>query len=475
MLAWQWSARFLGFISTLILARLLTPRDYGIVAIGMLVISFLEILTVLGGDRYLISKPNVDSEDYDTAWSIRLIQFIFISAILWVFSSSMSVFFQEAQIDAVIKVLSVGVFITAFENVGIVKFKRDLQFSQLFRFGIFQKSIGFFVTVFLAFTMRNYWAMIIGFVFLRLAGTVLSYIISDYRPKFTFLRIKQQWSFSQWILLGNCAVYFRNKADQLIISKFFGASSLGNYNMAVDISNMPTTELTSPIFQAVFSGFGKLVTKPKELEIAYLKFLGALACVILPIAFGLASVADNAVILLLGPKWVSTIPLIQLLSIMSIPMAYSMSAIDFLTINNLVKKVCIVDWVIVSLLLPLLIITSIYGTLQQVALVRTLFSFGSVCLYFYVIKINIGINLVSVFMAIFRPVISAITMAFFLNYLGNIFFSGILVNLILQIFIGALIYLIILLLSWLLMGKPDGGEQILLDRLKEKIDLWQTK
>lgn len=468
MIAWQWGSRSIGFVSTVILARLLTPHDYGIVAMAMLVVNFLEIVTVLGGEKYLISKPEIDDEDLYTAWTIRLIQFTLVSFVLFLSAPVVSLFFNEPKLSLLIPVLSLGVFVSGFESVGSVTHKRALSFSRVFYFGIIQKLIGFVVTVALALLLGNYWAIAIGFLALRISGTVLSYLMFRFRPKFTISRIKSQWAFSQWILAGNCAVYFRNKLDQICVSRFFSTGDLGRFNMASDISSLPTTEVAIPAIQAIFPGLVQQVDDPQGLELAFVKVMGALACIVMPLSLGLVAVADNAVKLLLGDKWGSIAVLVQVLAVMAIPVAFSMVAITLMTLKNLVRLSSLIDWAMVVCMVPVLFVAALYADLKMFAVVRTGLAFLGCFLYFAILHLRV-MNQRRAISAVIRPLLAATGMLITIRALGLSVIGVLSVDLVLQITLGAAVYLPLLYFIWILAGCPPSGEKIIYDMLVQKL------
>ena len=117
MVAMRWSIRGIGLISTIILARLLTPVDFGIVAMAMLVVSLLEILSSFGVDLALIRKENVERKHYDTAWTFKILQGLVVALFIIVIAPYMAAYFNEDRVTHIAQLLALAVFVSGFENI----------------------------------------------------------------------------------------------------------------------------------------------------------------------------------------------------------------------------------------------------------------------------------------------------------------------------------------------------------------------
>lgn len=185
MVALKLVERSLGVVSTVILARLLTPQDFGLVAMAMVFIAVVEILQAFGFDVALIQDQHASREHYDSAWVLNVLLACLGTALLVAGAKAVSVFYDEPRVQAILYCLAVGAFVQGFENIGIVAFRKELTFDKEFRFQLAKKVMGFVVTVSLALIYRSYWALVIGAVVGRVVGVVLSYSAHPFRPRFT--------------------------------------------------------------------------------------------------------------------------------------------------------------------------------------------------------------------------------------------------------------------------------------------------
>jgi lipopolysaccharide exporter len=307
--------RALGFISVLILARLLTPADFGVVALATVIIGGLELMTGFGFDIALIQKRGHSRELYDTAWTITVLFTALTAAILLALARPAAVFYSEPRLEAVMYVLAIGTFIEGFQNIGIVAFRKEMAFGKEFLFQIAKKIVSFAVAVPLAFWLQSYWALVAGIVASKAAGTVASYLTHPYRPRWCTAGWAELFQFSRWLFLTNLLGFVRTRAADLIVGKMAGSAALGVFTVSYELATLPSNELVAPINRAVFPAYAQIAGDLAKLRQSYLDVLGLIALLAIPAAVGLAAVADLVVAIVLGPQWSQAAPLIRILGI----------------------------------------------------------------------------------------------------------------------------------------------------------------
>ena len=152
--SWRWSARLIGFVTTIILARLLVPEDFGVLATGAIIIGFFTIMTGLGSDSYLIRLEAPDRDDYDTAWTLRLIVISIASIAVFFAAQPGADYFNDQRIAAVLQVLALTGWLGGLVNIGLTIYRRDLQFRKIAIIGISQRISGSVTTIALAFWLK---------------------------------------------------------------------------------------------------------------------------------------------------------------------------------------------------------------------------------------------------------------------------------------------------------------------------------
>jgi lipopolysaccharide exporter len=473
MVLFQLTGRVIGVVSTIILARLLIPADFGIVAMGMSIIAILELLGAFNFDLVLIQKQDAGRSHYNTAWTFQVIFASVSAAILATLAVPAANFYDESALVIVLYVLAVGNMIKGFENVGVVAFRKEMEFNKEFVFLIAKRLIGFFVTVSLAFALRNYWALVIGTVIGNIAGVLLSYIMHPFRPRFSLAARHELFNFSKWLLLNNILNFVRLRSADFVIGRLSGSQGLGLYNVAYDISNMPTTRIMAPINRAVFPGYAKMALNLRELKEGFLNVYSTMLILILPAAIGIWLTADLIVPVLLGEKWTASIPLIEILSIFGgITASQTNAGYIFLALGK-PKVIALIVLLGVSVQIPLLIyLTMAFGVIgaawAYLATATMLVPLVFVFLFKY-----LGLRFRELLSAVWRPIFATGFMTIsVLAYreLSPVYLEESLktIQLFVVVCMGAIVYSFSLYGLWRLSGGPETAEYHIIAKLESR-------
>lgn len=309
------SVQGIGFLSTLILARLLLPADFGLVALATATAGALMAVSEFSFDVVLIQNQCAGRQQYDTAWTLSVCRNGILAACLAAAAASIASFFGEPRMEAIVYCLAAQTFIDGFQNIGIVDFRKALAFHKDLIFTVVGKLGTFGVTVPLAVLRRDYWALVAGIVagaFLRVG---LSYFMHSYRPRFSVASWGEIMHFSKWLLLNNACGFVFNRSDTFIIGKIVGAEAVGIYGIAYEIANLTTSNLIIPLRRAIFPGYSKVSSDLESLRRGFLDVFALVMLVCTPTAVGIGLVADPLVRVMLGAQWIGSIPLIQVLAI----------------------------------------------------------------------------------------------------------------------------------------------------------------
>jgi lipopolysaccharide exporter len=310
--------RGLGFASTLVLARLLTPENFGIVGMATSLIVFLELLGAFGFDMALIQRADATRAHYDTAWTFSVIFGCALAALMAAFSYPLSLYYHQPVLVYVVCALALGSLLQGFNNVGVVAFRKDMEFHKEFRFLISKRLATIPVTIILAVWLRNYWALVSGMVLGRAIDLFLSYRFHPYRPRFDLSAAGDLFHFSKWLLLLNVLQFMRDRAPDFVIGRLSGAKSLGLFSLSYELANMPGTELVAPINRAVYPAYVKIAGDADALRREYLSVMALISLLAIPAVAGVAATANLIVPLALGPNWLDAIPILQVLAFFGI-------------------------------------------------------------------------------------------------------------------------------------------------------------
>lgn len=466
----RWTDRLIGIASTLILARLLVPEDFGIVAMASLVVALVDTLLDLGVGSALVQNRNADRDDFNTAWTLGLLQASFAAGLIAFIGAPLAAdYFNDPRVVDVLRVMALSVLIGGLQNIGIVMFQKDMEFGRDFRFLFLRRIIGFTVTIALAVWLQSYWAMVFGSLAGRFGGVVLSYWLHEFRPRLSLARISKLWSFSQWILVRNLGSYGATQTDKMIVGRREGASSLGAYTLADEIAAMPTGELLAPLGRVLFPAFVRVADQPEELRRIFCLAFGVQVLIALPAGVGLALVAPIAVPLLLGAQWTMAIPLVQILSLMSIGIALGHGGGYLLLTLGKVRLLAVVTWLQFALLLLLVLLAFPASHAAGIAGIRLAVSVaGMLILLALVLRVMPSIRLPDLIITAWRPVIATGVMAGLLWYAELPPDLSLPLLLFAQIALGASSYGLALLVLWRLSGCQEGAESYLLEKLRIK-------
>ncbi len=146
MIGMRWAIRGVGLLSTVILARLLSPDDFGVIAMAMVAVAILQVFTQSGVDLALLRAETPQREHYDAAWTLEIIQGAALAAVLFLTAPLVAGQFEDPRVTQVIRILSFAALIGGFQNIGVVNFRRNLDFRREFQFGVYKKLSSFTVT-----------------------------------------------------------------------------------------------------------------------------------------------------------------------------------------------------------------------------------------------------------------------------------------------------------------------------------------
>ncbi|WP_051243276.1 lipopolysaccharide biosynthesis protein [Azohydromonas australica] len=315
LVVFKFAERGIGLVSTLILARLLLPADFGLVAMAMTLLAVLELIGNFGFDHAIIRKPDADRLHYDTAWTLTVMHGLLSGLVLVALAIPLAGFFNEPRLKSVIYVLALIAAVQGLQNIGLVMFRKQMQFRQDVTFFLVKKVVAFVATMWLAFTFRNYWALVGGTLVSRVTGVVISFMMHPYRPRLCFKATRDLLGFSRWIMVNGLLGYLIERGPDYLIGRLAGATSLGVFRVAHEVSQLPTSELLFPIMRAAYPGYSLVARDAEKLKATYLSVQEAVLLLTLPAAVGVIVLAEPLVLALLGPKWIDAIPVVRVLGV----------------------------------------------------------------------------------------------------------------------------------------------------------------
>lgn len=320
--------RGLTFIKLAILARILTPSDFGAVGIASLVLAFLEIITETGINVFLIQEKKKLETYLNTAFMVSIARGIIISLLVLIFSKPISIFFKSPHSLNLIMLISLVPFIRGFINPSVVKFRKNLEFSKEFflQGGIFL--VDTIVAVTVSFLTKSPSGLVYGMISGALVEVLLTQIFVNPKPKISFeiQKIKKVINRGKWITLAGIFQYLFENIDDMTVGRIFSDSFLGIYQIAYKTTSLPITEVSTIVNKVTLPVYVNINNDKTRLKRAYLKSLMVTIITVLPIGLILFFFPQEFVKIVLGEKWLSAVGVIKVMSFFGVIRAITQSS-----------------------------------------------------------------------------------------------------------------------------------------------------
>ncbi|MEE4377234.1 MAG: oligosaccharide flippase family protein [Candidatus Competibacteraceae bacterium] len=460
-IAMRWSIKIVGLVSSAILARLLMPEDYGLVAIAMIAVGLISVLFEMGVETSLIQRAAPTTAHFNTAWTIRLIQAVIIASGMLILAPLSADFYGDVRLPEIVQIVALSVFVKGFENIGIIKFRKDLELDKDFRFFVINKIIGAVLTVLAALYFRSYYALVFGLLMQSTISVVHSYIASGYRPRLSLSAFGDVWNFSKWIIVKNFSDFIGKQGGAIFLSKLAPAPVLGFYRWGTELSSMSTSEVVFPLLRSLMPGMVKVKEDRQRLTDAFLLSTGMIATLVVPLAMGFSGVAAEFIPLFLGggDKWIAVVPLAQILAFAALSNSFYQVAASMLIVIGHIRLTAFVSWFrAILVVLSMYPVFQLYGVVG-IAAAQAMTGLAALFVIYTVLSVKVEIAPSRLLSALWRQLLAGAVMAAILLLSFSDSGGTPALILILKIPIGMICYLGMLYLLWMLSGRPESGEK----------------
>lgn len=471
-IGWRAATRALGFLSTLVLARILVPADFGLVALAMSFSRAIDIFADIGVQDALVRASHNSRATYDAAFTANVVRGGITAVVIAVSAGPFAKFFGDPRLFYVVLALGLAVLLDALENVGVADFRRDLAFRREFQLSIFPRIAQVVVTIALAFTWANYWALVAGILTGRVLGTIASYVMHPYRPRLSLVAWREIVGFSVWTWLVSMAWMVRGRGVIMIIGGMLNPTQLGIFTVGSEIATLPETELIGPLSRVCFAGFAAARRSGLSVAETYMRITSSMLVVAVPACIGISSIAAPLVYLAFGAKWLEATPIIEILAISGVfavmerlsstlyyAFAYLRPLFWIVVVMSVVQFALLVLFVWQSGIVGAALASAVTLLIQQTVL--SVLAFRR-----FVMR---PMDLLS---RVWRCLLAAATMSAFLalSGLGWVSDAPSLSASLRQLFVtsgsGAAVYTAVLLSLWLASGRPNGPETDVLELIR---------
>ena len=305
------------FIANLILARLLSPEDFGAVAMLMVFISISETIVNAGFCTALIQKKEIDKVDCSTVfvWNISFSSILYI--ILFAMSPYIADFYNMEILKDVLRIQSIVIPINSLSLVQLALFQKELEFKMIAKINLAAMLLGTLLGICFAFIGYGVWSLVIKQVSTSVVQSILYLYCGKWKIGFSFSysHFKQMFSFASFVLLNRLVNTLYHNVLAMIIGKSYSAATLGCYNQARKLEDLPRSTISSIVNTVVFPLFSKVNNNIAKQRYAMSKGLRALSFVSIPVLFFLMIVAKPLIVFLFTEKWIDAVPYFQILCV----------------------------------------------------------------------------------------------------------------------------------------------------------------
>lgn len=302
------------FIISIILARLLLPEDYGIIALITVFIAISNIFINSGFSTALVQNKDVTDIDYSSVFYVTLGIAAIIYAILFVASPFVAAFYNQPVITPVLRVLGLTLFFGAINSIQYAIVRRGFLFKKYFVCTFFACLISGIIGVIVAYLGYGVWALVAQQLVSILSLCIIMLLVVRWRPRLTFsiTRIKVLFSYGWKIMLSNFIATIYHNSTIMIIGKLYPADMVGYYSKGREYPNILIPTITQTIQSVLFPAFSKSQDNPALLKQIMYRSLLTSTFIIFPAMFGLIAVAEPVITVLLTEKWLMSVPFLQI-------------------------------------------------------------------------------------------------------------------------------------------------------------------
>jgi O-antigen/teichoic acid export membrane protein len=312
----QGATFFLRLGSLMILARLLTPKDFGLV--GM-VTAFTGVFTLLrdfGLSSAAIQRPTVSDEQISTLFWINMLVGALLAVVCVALAPIVGAFYHEPKVFGIMVALAIGFVFNAAGVQHSVLLQRQMRFTALAVIGLASLMVASAIGIAGAMAGYGYWALVAMTVTAPLAATIGFWLTTAWIPMMPRRRtgIRSMLRFGGTLTLNGLIAYAAYNSEKVLIGRFWGASAIGLYGRAYQLINIPTDNLNSAVGEVAFSALSRVQDDPKRLKNYFVKGYSLVLGFTLPITIACGLFADDMIRVILGPQWAATAPIFRLLA-----------------------------------------------------------------------------------------------------------------------------------------------------------------
>lgn len=410
------AAKLVAPLTNAILARLLAPEVFGVVATLTLVVSFAEIFTDAGFQKYIVQHEFSDQEDLDLSTNVAFWTNLVFSLCIWLlislFVKPIAAMVGSSGYESAIIVMSAQIPLLAFSSIQMARYRRDFDFKNLFYARMAVAFVPVFITIPVALFFRSHWAIVIGTLSRDVLNAIILTVRSKWKPSFHYdvKKLQEMLAFSMWTMVENVTLWLTSNIGIFILSSTLSAYYMGLFKTSISTGNAYMSIITASTTPVLFSALSRSQNDQKQFREVFFKFQRMVALFVFPLGIGAFVYRDLATLILLGSQWTEAADFLGLWFLTSALMVvfsnYNSEAYRSLGKPKLS--------ILVQLLhLAALIPTLLWGAAQSydvMTLARALVRLQMIVVSAFVMQIVVRMRFVDILKNVFPVLIAAIIM-----------------------------------------------------------------
>lgn len=306
-----------GLIVQIVLARLLSPDDFGMIAIVLAFINIAQVFVQSGLGTALIQKKDSDSLDFSTIWFTSLVIAVFFYILIFFFSPMIAEFYGDNDLVKIIRVLSLVLFPGAINSIQNAFISKNMLFKKLFRINMVSVLVSSIIGIVTAYLGFGIWSLVIYYLSSSTISSVVMFFAIKWRPKFqfSFERLRSLFSFGGKLLASSLIHTFYVDLRTLVIGRMYSSSDLGFYNRGESVPKTIEGAINGSIQAVMLPTLSSMQNDKRDLKRVVRRSIKTSSFLLFPVMAGLAIVAKTFISLVLGEKWLLAVPFLQLFCI----------------------------------------------------------------------------------------------------------------------------------------------------------------
>ena len=306
----------LQFATTIILARLLAPSDFGLLGMALVLINFAMLFRDMGISAAVVQRKEISDQLLSSLFWVNMLVGLTAMLLLWIIAPLAAEFYSEPRMVSIVRVLSVNFVLSGSTVLHQSLLERELAFNRLTRVEVGASVVGSLVAIGTATLHAGVWSLIYQSLGMMIITTISLWVMSSWRPRILleWSEVKSVSNFSLNLVGFNILNYCARNLDYLLVGKFLGATVLGYYTYAYRIMLYPLQNISAVVGRVMFPVYAKLQDDNALLRQNYLKAVSTIALITFPLMLGLMGVSRPLVLGLFGSEWAPVQPLILILA-----------------------------------------------------------------------------------------------------------------------------------------------------------------